>query len=281
MNKISFSKFLYFLAPLEDNSNNALRTLCFNHGADYTFTEMTRLQGLIQNNKETLSKITFHDSTPTIIQLLAGNEKSLDTFLKNFKPKKGFSGFNLNLGCPSPDVIKLGLGCAFVKRVAKTQKLIDVFRKYNYPISVKLRIGMNLKEKQKKVYLNLIKNTFPDFFIVHSRHGKQKYIEPADFSIYEDCVKTGKIIVANGDIAKKEQINYLKSIGIKGAMIGRAAVWNPSIFNILKGKKFSNIESIKEEYIDLANKFKNKERYKNNVLKRLGKDKDIDAQRLI
>ena len=281
MKPISFSKFLYFLAPLEDNSDNSLRTLCFNHGADYTFTEMTRLQGLIQDNKETLSKLDFHDTTPTIIQLLAGNEKSLDTFLKNFKPQKGFSGFNLNLGCPSPDVIKLGLGCAFVKRVAKTQKLIDVFRKYNYPISVKLRIGMNLKEKQKKVYLNLIKNTFPDFFIVHSRHGKQKYIEPADFSIYEDCVKTGKIIVANGDIKDKSQIDYLKSIGVKGVMIGRAAVWNPAIFDLLKEKPCSNTESLKKEYIILANKFKSKDKYKNNVIKRIGKDKDIDAQRLI
>ena len=37
-----------------------------------------------------------------------------------------------------------------------------------------------------------------------------------------------------------------------------------NFFNLnIKGKKFSNIESIKEEYIDLANKLKNKERYKN------------------
>ncbi|MBI2106196.1 tRNA-dihydrouridine synthase family protein [Candidatus Woesearchaeota archaeon] len=281
MNKISFSKFIYFLAPLEDNSDNALRTLCFNHGADYTSTEMTRLQGLVTKNKETWSKLNFHDNTPAIIQLLAGNEKSLDIFLKDFKPEKGFSGFNLNLGCPSPDVIKLGLGCAFVKRVAKTQKLIDIFRKYNYPISIKLRLGMNLKEKQKKVYLNLIKNTTPDFFIVHARHGGQKYIEPADFSIYEECVKTGKIIVANGDITNKSQVDHLKSIGVKGVMIGRAGVFNPNIFNMLKGKKYSSVESIKKEYIILADKFKSKDRYRNNVLKRIGKDKDIDAQRLI
>ena len=43
-----------------------------------------------------------------------------------------------------------------------------------------------------------------------------------------------KVIIANGDIKTKEQIKYLKSIGVKGAMIGREALDNPQIFNQLK-----------------------------------------------
>ena len=73
-----------------------------------------------------------------------------------------------------------------------------------------------------------------DFFIVHARHGKERDKDPADFSVYEECVQTGKKIIANGDIKTKEQIEYLKSIGIKGAMIGREALDNPQIFNQLK-----------------------------------------------
>ena len=281
MSSVSFSHFLYFLAPLEDNSDNALRTLCFRHGADYTFTEMARVQGLIKRNKATWSKLDFHDDTPVIIQLLAGNEKQLAEFLKKFEPHAGFSGFNLNLGCPSPNMIKLGLGCAFVKRIAKTQRLIDIFREYSYPVSVKIRIGMNIYEKQKKVYLNLLNAATPDFFIVHSRHGSQKYAEPADFSVYKECVKTGKIIVANGDIVKKEQIDYLKSVGVQGAMLGRAGVWNPAIFGMLKGNSVSSIESLKKEYLALAEKYNSLSKYRVNVLNRLGKSMDIDAQRLI
>ena len=34
------------LAPLEDFSDNALRTLCYRHGADLTFTEMIRVEAL-------------------------------------------------------------------------------------------------------------------------------------------------------------------------------------------------------------------------------------------
>jgi len=93
---------------------------------------------------------------------------------------------------------------------------------------------MNKFEKEKKTYLNLIKEVDADFFIVHAKHGKERSKDPADFSVYKECVETNKVIIANGDIKTKEQIEYLKSIGVKGAMIGRAAVEDPSIFKRLK-----------------------------------------------
>jgi tRNA-dihydrouridine synthase len=93
---------------------------------------------------------------------------------------------------------------------------------------------MNQYEKDKKTYLNLINQVDADFFIVHARHGKERDKNPADFSIYKECVKTKKIIIANGDIETIEQIQFLKSIGVKGAMIARSAVKNPDIFSLLK-----------------------------------------------
>ncbi|HLP79857.1 MAG TPA: tRNA-dihydrouridine synthase family protein, partial [Acidobacteriota bacterium] len=236
-NRISFDQFVYMVAPLEENSDAAFRTICYRHGADLTFTEMTRVQGLVKRNKSTWSRLKVFDETPYVIQLLAGREQDVEAFLKEFKPpEKGFYGFNLNMGCPSPQVIKLGLGSAFMKRVAKAQRLIEIFQRHGYPVSLKIRLGLNAYEKERKSYLNIIKNTTPDFFIVHARHGGQKYKEPADFSVYEEIVTeaNGKIIVANGDIMSKEKVDYLKSIGVRGAMIGRGAVWNPAIFDKFK-----------------------------------------------
>ena len=121
-----------------------------------------------------------------------------------------------------------------IKRTAKVKRLIQIVKKHNYSVSIKMRLGMNGYEKNKKTYLNLIKEVDADFFIIHARHGKERDKNPADFSVYEKCVQTGKIIIANGDIKTKEQIEYLKSIGVKGAMIGREALDNPQIFNQLK-----------------------------------------------
>jgi len=226
--------FELMLAPMEDQTDSKFRELCYKNGADSTFTEMARVSALIRNNKSTVQRIQIPNPIPTYIQIIGANEKELKKFLKKFKPQKGFLGFNLNLGCPSPNMIQRGLGCALIKRTSKVKKIVQTIRDYGYSVSIKLRLGMNQFEKDKKIYLNLIKEVDADFFIVHTRHGKERSKDPADFSVYEEIVKTKKTIIANGDITTKKQIKYLKSIGIKGAMIGREAVKNPNIFNELK-----------------------------------------------
>lgn len=226
--------FILMLAPIEGQTSPKFRELCYKNGAQVTFTEMARISALARGNKSTLKKINILNKVPTYIQLIGSNELDLNRFLDKFKPEKGFLGFNLNLGCPSPNMIKKGLGCAMIKRISKVKKLVQIITSHSYPVSIKLRIGMNKFEKEKKSYLNLIKEVDADFFVVHARHGKETYKNPADFDVYQELVKTNKKIIANGDINNKKQILYLKSIGIKGAMIGRAAVKNPEIFNNLK-----------------------------------------------
>lgn len=184
-----------------------------------------------------------------------------------FEPSNGFKGFNLNLGCPNPEVIKDGQGCAMIRRINKTNKIVKIFKDRGYNISVKLRLGRNKSEKEKKVYLNLMSGVDADFFIVHARHGQQTYADPADFSIYEDCIKTGKVIIANGDIRNLDQIDYLKRIGVSGVMIGRAAVLNPAIFNKLKGLPSPELKVMLNEYLELSDKFQEAPKYGKNVIK--------------
>jgi len=226
--------FELMLAPMEGHSDPKFRELCYKNGADSTFTEMARTSALARGNKSTLEKIDIPNPIPTYIQIVGANEKELTTFLQKFKPQKGFLGFNLNLGCPSPDILQQGLGCALIKRTSKVRKIVQTIKDAGYPVSIKLRLGMNQFEKEKKNYLNLIKAVDADFFIIHARHGKEKSQDSADFNVYEECVQTNKVIIANGDIETKEQIQHLKSIGVRGAMIGRAALKDPAIFNHLK-----------------------------------------------
>jgi len=263
-------------APIEDVSDNAFRTLCFKYGADLTFTEMIRVEGLSKNNAATWSRLDFHDLTPTMIQLMAGKEYSLKKFLSMFKPHESFEGFNFNLGCPSPDIIRIGQGSAMIKRISKTKKLVDIINKAGYPVSIKMRLGLNKFEKDKKVYLNLIKEVDVDFFILHARYGSQTYNDAPDYSVYQECCETGKIIIANGDIDSKEKVERLRSTGVKGVMVGRASVKNPAIFNVLKGKPAPSIDELKKEYIELAERYNAPFRYRKNVLKHLGSDEKMN-----
>lgn len=124
-----------------------------------------------------------------------------------------------------------------IKRVSRVNDIVKLMGKHGYECSIKLRLGLNGYEKERGAYLNLIKNVDASFFAVHARTAKETERDPADFSIYEKCVGTGKRIVANGDIKTKSQIDELERIGLYGAMLGRAAVANPHIFAELKSGK--------------------------------------------
>lgn len=259
------------LAPLEDHSDTALRRLCFNHGADLTFTEMAKIDGLARNNKPTVNKTLRLDDTPTQIQILPGKDEMLEKYLsKHFRPSPGFLGFNFNFGCPAPEVQKVGRGCAMVKRVTKANRLISIVRKYNYPVSIKIRLGATKFEKDVKVYMNLIKGSDPDFFIVHARTGEQTYNDKPDYSVFSECVDTGKEIIANGDVETLEALEIVKKMGVKGIMIGRGAVRNPAIFDLLKGNAAPSFNELKREYSLLAEKYNTHPRHRSNVIKRIG-----------
>ena len=227
-------KFQLMLAPMEGATDSAFRTLCHQNGADLTFTEIARVSNLARGKLGELEKIALTGSTPTQIQLAGAKLSEYEKFLASFKPTDGFRGFNLNLGCSSPDFLRQGLGAAMVKRVSRVNEIVSLIGKQGYGCSIKMRLGLDNYEKQKGAYLNLIKNADASFFVVHARTAKQTLDDRADFSVYEKCADTGKKIVANGDIKTREQVAALKEMGLHGAMVGRAAMANPKIFRELQ-----------------------------------------------
>jgi tRNA-dihydrouridine synthase len=98
----------------------------------------------------------------------------------------------------------------------------------------------------------------PDFFIVHSKHAGQTSREPEDHSVYEECVQAarGIPVIANGGIDSSNRVKMLRDQGIDGVMIGRPALNNPFIFNLIKNemglnsppKSFPEINALRKEY---------------------------------
>jgi len=256
------------LAPIENMTDSCFRTIC--HGADMTFTEKVSFQALAKKNPFTMNKIKLFDDTPCMIQIIGQREPLLKKFLKYFRPSQGFQGFNLNLGCPDPEVVKAGLGCALMKRVSKVKRMIETIKSFGYGANIKMRLGMNQFEKNNKVYLNLIENVDADFFVVHARHGKETYADKPDWSVFSECAKTGKNIIANGDIKTKEDIEKFKDC--KGVMIGRAAVENPLIFAELKGLDVPTRDDVKKEYERLLRERNSHPKYANHIFKHLGEN---------
>jgi tRNA-dihydrouridine synthase B len=269
------------LASLERYSDSVFRTLTHNHGADLTFTEMAHVESFLNRNRASLEKIEPKDATPVQIQLLTGNEGKLDRFLSDFKPFLGFRGFNLNLSCPSKDVIRQGKGAAMVKRGAKTARLVSLIRDHGHPVSVKIRLGLNRIEKDKKLYLNNLGGVDPDFFVVHAKHAAQGSGEKEDYSVYPECVEAarGIPVIANGGIETPETVRALVEMGVGGVMMGRPAMGNPAIFDYLKNglgvndplKPVPTTDDLRREYDDIYEAIGGSEKYRSRFLKVVGK----------
>jgi tRNA-dihydrouridine synthase B len=255
------------LAPIEDYTGSMFRKLCFDNGADLTFTEMTRVEGIVRNNKATLSKIEIKDTTPVEIQLLPSNEEQLAKYILGFKPFEGFVGFNLNLCCPSKNITKYGRGGAMVRRVEKINKLLKIIQKENYSTSIKLSLGLNNFEKENKVYLQSISETDANYYVVQAKTSAQKSSEEYDYSILNECVDTKKEIIANGNINTIKKVEKMKKIGCNGVMVGRSAVLNPAIFNQLKGNMTKPIKELTKDYEELCKVYNEREKYYSNFLK--------------
>lgn len=255
---------------MENMADSCFRSVC--RGADMAFTEMASIEALAKGDPFAWGRIKLYDNTPCVIQLIGHKEKSLDDFLSKYEPEKGFCGFNLNLGCPDPEVIKAGHGAALIKRISKVKKLIDIIKSFGYEASVKMRLGLNQFEKDKKAYLNLINNVDADYFVVHARHGKETYANKADWSVFPECARTGKNIIANGDIKAKEDVEKIKDCKCKGVMIGREAVFDPLIFLKLKDLEVPSLENVKAEYEKLAKERSAHPKYSKHIWKHIGKD---------
>jgi tRNA-dihydrouridine synthase B len=273
--------FSLMLAPLEGYTDSVLRTLCFRHGADMTFTEMAHVESFLRGNRQALEKIAVRDSTPVQIQLLTGKEEHLESFLGGFEPFPGFEGFNLNLSCPSPDVIRQGKGAAMIKRMAKTGRLVSIIHAHGHKASLKIRLGTNAYEKAQKVYLNSLGGVDANLFIVHAKTASQGSVEEDDYSVYPECVDAarGIPVIANGGIDSVEKVRRLRGMGVAGVMIGRAALTNPAIFDVFRNelglneavKPVPSITALKAEYDTIHENLEGGEGYARDFHRVLGK----------
>jgi len=247
---------------------------------------MAHVESFLKNNRLALEKIAVRDMTPVQIQLLTGRENELESFLEGFTSFPGFEGFNLNLSCPSPDVIGRGKGAAMIKRAAKTQRLVSLIRGHGYAVSLKMRLGTNAHERELKVYLNALRGVDADFFVVHAKTAAQSSAESEDYSVFPECVNAagGRPVIANGGIDSPEKVEALKEMSVGGVMIGRAALSNPAIFDSLKNqlgfnkpsKPVPTIQELKKEYVELYSSLHGSKRYRDDFYRVVGKKVSLE-----
>lgn len=234
------SKPIIALSPMDGYTDSAFRRVCkeINHDI-ILFTEFASADGLHHGAKKLIQKFEFHKSeSPIIAQIFGKNTETFITAAK-FCEDQGFSGVDINMGCPAKKVVKSEHGVALRKKPDLAFKLVEaVANATKLPVSVKTRLGWadanDLIEFGKGV-----QNAGAQLITVHGRTYSQGFSDQADFTPIFELKKELTIpVLANGDIKNIED-GLQKIKNLDGFMIGRAAIGNPWIFSDMQPKIFA------------------------------------------
>jgi tRNA-dihydrouridine synthase len=276
----------FILAPMESVSDAAFRRLCWELGAGLTWTEMVRARGLAKNNRATIDLIdSFEADVPTGVQLLVVNERELAQALEKLDGLAASThpwlnhlrAVDLNFGCPSPEVIKVGAGPALLKRKAKLEVIFRTLRSWQgvtkLPIAAvgaKVRLGLNRAEQEQEVVLPIVAlaNAHLDYLVIHARHARAASDDPPLWSAIGKARALARVpIIGNGDVVTPQDYARLVSqTQADGAMIARGAIRSPWVFRALVGQGAgtptgAELDEAERRYFELAAKFGSKPKF--------------------
>ncbi len=229
------------LAPMEGVTDIAFRQVVATAGRpDLFFTEFTNVSSYAseagRHNALERLRVAPTDS-PIIAQIWGKNPEHFATVASALEDL-GFSGVDLNFGCPDKNVNKTGGGAAMIKT---PELAVECFRNAkkntDLPVSIKTRLGW-AKTDEFKTWLPTLLNEHPAALTVHLRTKKEMSKVPAHYELIPEIIALrAKIspetrLIINGDIKNRAEALALheKYPEVDGFMIGRGVFQNPYCF---------------------------------------------------
>lgn len=247
------------LAPMAGFSDVGLRYLAHKYGAGLTVTEMISAKSLEYGNEKTINLLaTTNIEKPVAVQIFGSEPESMALACKNPLLQK-FDIIDINMGCPTPKIVKNGDGSALLSNIDLAEQIIIACKNAtSKPITVKFRIGQDYNNIVACEFAKMCERAGASAITVHGRTVEQGYSGKSNLDIIKQVVESVNIpVFASGDcIDKTSYDNILAVTGASGVMIGRAAIGAPEIFAECLGenKKIDKLKQIKE-HIKVMQKF--------------------------
>lgn len=229
----------FVLAPMDDVTDTVFRRVVADCApADLYFTEFVNVDGLQSPGRiNLLKKLKFTKrEQPLIAQIWGLDPKN---FYKTAEElvKMGFSGVDLNFGCPQKNEIKCGACAALINNRELAGEIIDATMAGaggKIPVSVKTRLGFSEVDLSWHEFLL---NKKLNMLSIHGRTKREMSKVPAHWTEIgqikelKDKIAPDTLIVGNGDVLSRAQgENLAKKYQLDGIMIGRGIFQDPFVF---------------------------------------------------
>ncbi len=251
----TLEKPIFALAPMDGVTDTVFRQIVVGVSPpDVFFTEFVPVNAILSKGGEKVleKSLRYAEIERPIVAQIWGSDPEKFYQVAQLLSKMKFDGIDINMGCPTRDVIKTGACSALIKNPKLAQEIIlsTIKGSDGLPVSVKTRIGFNNIETEQ--WVRILLQTPVSALILHLRTTQEVSKIPAHWEEINKAVrirnelKSNCIIIGNGDIKTlKEAKEKCKKYGIDGVMIGRGIFENVWFFNSkIDIKKITPIKKI-------------------------------------
>lgn len=222
-----------FLAPMAGITDLAFRQLCKRQDCGLTYTEMVSAKGLYYKNENTEELLALsEEEKPAAAQIFGSDPQILADIAKGVEAR-GAAIIDINMGCPTPKIVKNGDGSALMKRPELVREIVrNVAKAIQVPLTIKIRKGWDDTSVNAVQIAAIAEEEGAAAVTVHGRTREQFYSGTADWSIIKEVKRALKVpVIGNGDIfLPQDAKRMLEETGCDAVMIGRGAQGNPWIF---------------------------------------------------
>ncbi|MEN6462194.1 MAG: tRNA dihydrouridine synthase DusB [Syntrophomonas sp.] len=258
-----------FAAPLAGISDRAFRIIVKSFGCGLVFTEMVSDMGLVYSQEKTRRLADTSGEEPPVAVQIFGSQADPMVKAALIVEAMGAKIIDINMGCPTPKIVKSGEGAALLMDIPRSRQIIrEVVRAVRVPVTVKMRKGWDENHITCLELARVAEEEGAAAVTLHPRTRAQFFSGRADWEMITRVKQELTIpVIGNGDIwSAQDALRMMETTGCDAVMIGRGGMGNPFIFRetvelLEKGKLVAPPDprermSIALEHLDLACQFK-------------------------